>query len=61
MKKLLMIAILGLPMFALAGCSSEPTIVEATSEEDGSMDAEQMKQYEEMMRSGQGTSSRPGN
>ena len=61
MKKLLMIALLGLPMCALMGCSSEPTVVEATTEEDGSMDAAQQKQYEEMMRSGQGQSGRPGN
>jgi hypothetical protein len=61
MKKLLMIAVLGLPMFALMGCSSESTVVEATSEEDGSMTAEQQKEYEEQMRSGQGMSSRPGN
>lgn len=61
MKKLLIIAVLGLPMAALMGCSSEPTVVEATSAEDGSMDAAQQKQYEEMMRSGEGQSGRPGN
>ena len=61
MKKLLMIAVLGLPMLALVGCSDEPTVVEATSEEDGSMDAAQQQQYEEMMRSGEGMSGRPGN
>lgn len=62
MKKLLMVvALLGLPTFALVGCGGGNVTVEPMEEDDGSMTEAQQQQYEEMMRSGQGTSQRPGN
>lgn len=63
MKKLLILtALFGFSASAMMGCGSgAPAVVEETSEDDGSMDAAQQAQYEQMMKSGGGTSSRPGN
>jgi hypothetical protein len=62
-KFLLLTALLGFPFAAFTGCGGHgQTVVEGTQESDGSMNADQQKQYEEMMKSGQyGSSQRPGN
>lgn len=64
MKKLLvMIALFGLPLFALTGCgrSGENTVIEGGGgEQAGSMTDDQMSEYEAAMNAGEGSSG-PGN
>lgn len=52
MKKLLMIALLFGCTPAIVGCGgSEPQVIEAV-EDDAQLQADQMRQYEEQMKSG---------
>ena len=60
MKKLLILtALFGFSAVGLTGCGGRPAEVEAVTESDSSMSADQQAQYEQQMKSGM--SGKPGN